>query len=249
MTLEGAKVETVCELMPYSGGLQRNIVQCLEDMGIPLRLSCTVIKTHGIERLEGVTIANVDENRQPIPGTEEYIECDTLLLSCGLLPENELSRSAGVELSPITSGPIVNDSLETNVDGIFACGNVLHVHDLVDYVSQEAAAAGKNAANYILQGKQADAKVVEIFPEGGARYTVPRYVRPTEMPDTLTVRFRVGAVYKNCSIVTYYDDTEINRRKRPVMAPGEMEQVILTKAKLAEFPELSRITIRIEGNN
>ncbi len=249
MTLEGAEVKVVAELMPYSGGLKRNIVQCLDDFGIPLKLSHTVIDIEGKERVEAVTIAKVDENRKPIPGTEIRYECDTLLLSCGLLPENELSRSAGVELSPITSGPIVNDSLETNVDGIFACGNVLHVHDLVDYVSQEAAAAGKNAANYILQGKHADAKVVEIFPEGGARYTVPRYVRPTEMPDTLTVRFRVGAVYKNCSIVTYYDDTEINRRKRPVMAPGEMEQVILTKAKLAEFPELSRITIRIEENS
>ena len=231
MTLEGAEVKVVAELMPYSGGLKRNIVQCLDDFGIPLKLSHTVIDIEGKERVEAVTIAKVDENRKPIPGTEIRYECDTLLLSCGLLPENELSRSAGVELSPITSGPIVNDSLETNVDGIFACGNVLHVHDLVDYVSQEAAAAGKNAANYILQGKHADAKVVEIFPEGGARYTVPRYVRPTEMPDTLTVRFRVGAVYKNCSIVTYYDDTEINRRK------------------LAEFPELSRITIRIEENS
>ena len=249
MTFEGAEVQVVAEVMPYSGGLKRNIVQCLDDYGIPLKLSHTVIDIEGRDRLTGVVIAEVGPDRKPIPGTEIHYDCDTLLLSCGLLPENELSRSAGVELSPITSGPIVNDSLETNVDGIFACGNVLHVHDLVDYVSQEAAAAGKNAANYILQGKHADAKVVEIFPEGGARSTVPRYVRPTEMPDTLIVRFRVGAVYKNCSIVTYYDDTEISRRKRPVMAPGEMEQVILTKAKLAEFPELSRITISIEENS
>ncbi len=246
MTLEGAKVEVVAELMPYSGGLKRNIVQCLDDFGIPLKLSHTVVDIEGKERVEAVTIAEVGPDRRPIPGTEIRYECDTLLLSCGLLPENELSRSAGVELSPITSGPVVNDSLETNIDGVFACGNVLHVHDLVDYVSQEATAAGKNAANYIKNGKNADAKVVEIVPEGGVRYTVPKFVRPTEMEDTLTVRFRVGAVYKNCQIVTYLDGTEINRRKRPVMAPGEMEQVILTKEKLAEFPDLSKITITIE---
>jgi hypothetical protein len=162
------------------------------------------------------------------------------------LPENELSRSAGVDLSPVTSGPVVNDSLETNIDGIFACGNVLHVHDLVDYVSQEAAVAGKHAADYILHGKNPDAKVVPIVPEGGVRYTVPASIRPSEMDDTLTVRFRVGAVYKNCSIVTYYDGTPVNRRKRPVMAPGEMEQVILEKKRLAEFQDLAKIKICIE---
>lgn len=246
MTLEGAKVQVVAELMPYSGGLKRNIVQCLDDFGIPLKLSHTVIDIEGKERVEAVTIAEVGPDRKPIPGSEIRYECDTLLLSCGLLPENELSRSAGVELSPITSGPIVNDSLETNIDGVFACGNVLHVHDLVDYVSQEAAVAGKNAAKYIKEGKDSSAKAVEIFPEGGVRYTVPKYVRPTEIEDKLTVRFRVGAVYKNCYIATYYDDTLINKRKRPVMAPGEMEQVILDKSKLAEFPDLNKITIRIE---
>ena len=246
MTLEGAKVQVVAELMPYSGGLKRNIVQCLDDFGIPLKLSHTVIDIEGKERVEAVTIAEVGPDRKPIPGSEIRYECDTLLLSCGLLPENELSRSAGVELSPITSGPIVNDSLETNVDGVFACGNVLHVHDLVDYVSQEAAVAGKNAAKYVKEGKDSSAKAVEIFPEGGVRYTVPKYVRPTEIEDKLTVRFRVGAVYKNCYIATYYDDTLINKRKRPVMAPGEMEQVILDKSKLAEFPDLNKITIRIE---
>ena len=246
MTLEGAKVQVVAELMPYSGGLKRNIVQCLDDFGIPLKLSHTVIDIEGKERVEAVTIAEVGPDRKPIPGSEIRYECDTLLLSCGLLPENELSRSAGVELSPITSGPIVNDSLETNIDGVFACGNVLHVHDLVDYVSQEAAVAGKNAAKYVKEGKDSSAKAVEIFPEGGVRYTVPKYVRPTEIEDKLTVRFRVGAVYKNCYIATYYDDTLINKRKRPVMAPGEMEQVILDKSKLAEFPDLNKITIRIE---
>ena len=246
MTLEGAKVEVVAELMPYSGGLKRNIVQCLDDFGIPLKLSHTVVDIEGKERVEAVTIAEVGPDRKPIPGTEIRYECDTLLLSCGLLPENELSRSAGVELSPITSGPIVNDSLETSIDGVFACGNVLHVHDLVDYVSQEATNAGKNAANYIKNGKNVDAKSVEIVPEGGVRYTVPKFVRPTEMEDNLTVRFRVGAVYKNCQIATYFNDTLISKRKRPVMAPGEMEQVVLSKAKLAEIPDLSKITIRIE---
>lgn len=246
MTLEGAKVKVVAELMPYSGGLKRNIVQCLDDFGIPLKLSHTVIDIEGKDRVTAVTIAQVGPDRKPIPGTEIRYTCDTLLLSCGLLPENELSRGAGVDLSPITSGPVVNDSLETSVEGIFACGNVLHVHDLVDYVSQEAGVAGKNAAKYIQNGASKDAKTVRISPEGGVRYTVPTFIRPTEMEDTLTVRFRVGDVYKNCSIVTYFDDVQINKRKRPVMAPGEMEQIVLLKNKLAEFPDLSNIRICIE---
>ena len=246
MTLEGAKVKVVAELMPYSGGLKRNIVQCLDDFGIPLKLSHTVIDIEGKNRVEAVTIAEVGPDRKPIPGTEERYTCDTLLLSCGLIPENELSKSAGVALNPVTSGPVVNDSLETSIDGVFACGNVLHVHDLVDYVSQEAATAGKNAARYILNGKATDSKMVEILPVDGVRYTVPKFVRPDETDDTLTVRFRVGDVYKNCAIATYFDDTLISKRKRPVMAPGEMEQVILDKKKLGEFPDLSKITIKIE---
>ena len=246
MTLEGAKVKVVAELMPYSGGLKRNIVQCLNDFDIPLKLSHTVVDIEGKNRVEAVTIAEVGPDRKPIPGTEERYTCDTLLLSCGLIPENELSKSAGVALNPVTSGPIVNDSLETNIEGIFACGNVLHVHDLVDYVSQEASAAGKNAANYVKNGKEKDSKIVEILPVDGVRYTVPKYIRPTEMDDTLTVRFRVGADYKNCAIATYFDDQLISKRKRPVMAPGEMEQVILDKKKLGEYPDLSKITIKIE---
>lgn len=246
MTLEGAKVKVVAELMPYSGGLKRNIVQCLDDFGIPLKLSHTVVDIEGKNRVEAVTIAEVGPDRKPIPGTEERYTCDTLLLSCGLIPENELSKSAGVALNPVTSGPIVGDNLETNIDGIFACGNVLHVHDLVDYVSQEATTAGKNAALYIQNGAASDVKTVEISPEGGVRYTVPKFIRPTEMEDNLTVRFRVGDVYKNKAIATYFGDELINKRKRPVMAPGEMEQVILSKKKLAEYPDLSKITIRIE---
>ena len=246
MTLEGAEVKVVAELMPYSGGLKRNIVQCLDDFGIPLKLSHTVVDIEGKNRVEAVAIAEVGPDRKPIAGTEIRYECDTLLLSCGLIPENELSKSAGVVLNPITSGPIVGDNLETNIDGVFACGNVLHVHDLVDYVSQEATASGKNAAQYIQNGTKADAKRVEIAAEGGVRYTVPKYVRPEEMDDNLTVRFRVGDVYKDCAIATYYDNELISKRKRPVMAPGEMEQVILTKKKLAEYPNLQKITICIE---
>ena len=246
MTLEGAKVKVVAELMPYSGGLKRNIVQCLNDFDIPLKLSHTVVDIEGKQRVKAVTIAEVGPDRKPIPGTEERYTCDTLLLSCGLIPENELSRGAGITLNPVTSGPVVNDSLETNIEGIFACGNVLHVHDLVDYVSQEAATAGKNAASYIKNGEAAAAKTVEILPVDGVRYTVPKYVRPTEMTDNLTVRFRVGDVYKNCCIATYFDNELISKRKRPVMAPGEMEQVILDKKKLAAYPDLKNITIKIE---
>ena len=171
------------------------------------------------------------------------IEAKAVILAMGC---RERSRGAGVKLSTVTSGPIVSDNLETNVEGVFACGKVLHVHDLVDYVSQEAMLAGKNAAAFIKDGKRDDAKKVEIMPEGGVRYTVPSYIRPTEMEDNLTVRFRVGEVYRNCCIVTYADDIEIGRKKRPVMAPGEMEQVILNKAELSEFESLGHITIRIE---
>ena len=246
MTLEGATVKVVAELMPYSGGLKRNIVQCLDDFDIPLKLSHTVVDIVGKERVTAVTIAEVGADRKPIPGTEERYTCDTLLLSCGLIPENELSKSAGVAINPVTSGPVVYDNLETNIDGIFACGNVLHVHDLVDYVSQEAASAGKNAAHYINNGSVKKAKTVEILAVDGVRYTVPKYIRPGEMDDTITVRFRVGDVYKNCAIATYFDNELISRRKRAVMAPGEMEQVILDKKKLGDYPDLNKITIRIE---
>ncbi len=247
MTFEGAKVKVVAELMPYSGGLKRNIVQCLDDYGIPLKLSHTVVEVRGKERLTGVTIAQVDGRGKPIPGTEEDYDCDTLLLSCGLIPENELSREAGVEMSPITSGPVVNESLETNIEGVFACGNVLHVHDLVDFVSEEAAAAGKNAAIYV-KGERTEAagQVIRMNPIEGVRYTVPSTIRPDQMEDKLIVRFRVGGVYKNCYIAVYFDDERVMRRKRPVVAPGEMEEVKLEKAKLLQYPDLKTITIKIE---
>ena len=227
MTLEGAKVETVCELMPYSGGLQRNIVQCLEDMGIPLRLSCTVIKTHGIERLEGVTIANVDENRQPIPGTEEYIECDTLLLSVGLIPENELTRSAGIMLDPITNGAIVDEYRQTSRPGIFACGNVLQVHDLVDYVTQESQLAGEGAAKYILSKTRAKAsKYISVKPQGGVRYTVPQNIDGDTDKD-VKVYFRVRDVYRNAKVTVKCGEKVLYSKKKPKLAPGEMENVTI----------------------
>ena len=246
MTLEGAKVKVVAELMPYSGGLKRNIVQCLDDFDIPLKLSHTVVDIDGKERVKGITLAQVDERNKPIPGTEEYIPCDTLLLSCGLIPENELSRGLGVEMERITNGPVVNESLETSVEGVFACGNVLHVHDLVDFVSEEAAMAGKNAVRYINGETVKAAAKIDIIPTDGVRYTVPKYIRPENMEDTLTVRFRVGGVYKNCYISTYFDDERVMRRKRPVVAPGEMEEIKLTKEKLAEYPNLKTITVKIE---
>lgn len=271
MTLEGAHVKVVAELMPYSGGLKRNIVQCLNDYDIPLKLSHTVVDIHGKERVTGITLAKVDEKGKPIPGTEEEYACDTLLLSCGLIPENELSRELGVELNPVTSGPVVDESLETNVPGVFACGNVLHVHDLVDYVSEEAAMAGQAAAEYVKEleerekcAEKTDAEtsalgdgeevpmseghqsLVRLSAENGVRYTVPQYLDPKHMKDQIIVRFRVDNVYKNRSISVYYDGVKIQTRKKRVMAPGEMEQVILKKDSFGDYPDLKKITICTE---
>lgn len=247
MTLEGAKVKVVAELMPYSGGLKRNIVQCLDDFGIPLKLSHTVVEIRGKERLTGITLAQIDGRGKPIPGTEEDYDCDTLLLSVGLIPENELSRGMGVDIEPITSGPSVNESLETNIDGVFACGNVLHVHDLVDYVSEEAAAAGENAAKYVKGILPANSgKEIKLVPTDGVRYTVPKTIDPERMTDELTVRFRVGNVYKNCFVSVYFDGERVVHRKRPVLAPGEMENVKFKKTQLASYPDLKTITLKIE---
>ena len=243
MTYEGAKVLCVAELQPYSGGLKRNIVQCLDDFGIPLLLSHTVVDIKGKERVEAVIIAEVDANLKPIPGTEEEYKCDTLLLSCGLLPENELSTAAGVEMNPATNGPKVYESMETFVPGISACGNVLHVHDLVDYVSEEAANAGKYAARQCLrEDEESDKAAKDVGPDtdgatdavaittgNGVRYTVPVIVRPDVMEDEITVRFRVANVYKNCYIDVYADDTRISHRKRQIVSPGEMENVKIGK--------------------
>ena len=248
MTLEGAKVKVVAELMPFSGGLKRNIVQCLDDFGIPLKLSHTVVDIKGKERVEGITLAEVDNHGKPIPGTEEEYTCDTLLLSCGLLPENELSRGAGVDMNAVTNGPCVNESLETSVDGIFACGNVLHVHYLVDYVSEEAAQAGKNAAKYVKNNcSMGEAgKEIPVIATDGVRYTVPKTIDVKRMNDELIVRFRVGAVYKNSYISAYLNDERIIHRKKQIMAPGEMEEIKLSKKQLEEFGNLSNITVKIE---
>ncbi|WP_322199879.1 NAD(P)/FAD-dependent oxidoreductase [Acutalibacter intestini] len=238
MTLEGAKVLCVAELMPYSGGLKRNIVQCLQDYGIPLKLSHTVVDIRGKERVTGVTIAQVDERLKPVPGTEEDFDCDTLLLSVGLLPENELSKAVGVELVPATGGPKVNESLETNIPGVFACGNVLHVHDLVDYVSEEAVQAGRSAARFVQGTVSAAQEELSLVPAGAVRYTVPCTISPQRMGPDAVVRFRVGQNLRDAVVTVRTADKELLRRKRPVMAPGEMEQVLLKKEWLegAEGP-------------
>ncbi len=229
MTLEGAKVKCVAEIQPYSGGLKRNIVQCLNDYGIPLKLSHTVVEIRGRERVTGVTIAQVDEKLKPIPGTEEDISCDTLLLSVGLIPENELSKEIGVELSPVTNGPKVNESLETSIPGVFACGNVLHVHDLVDYVSEEAEQAGNSCARFVKEGLSPPEKEIPLTPAGAVRYTVPCALAPERMGDQAIVRFRVGKNLRGARVRVTADGRELLSRKRPVMAPGEMEQVALKR--------------------
>ena len=247
MTLEGAQVQVVAELMPYSGGLKRNIVQCLDDFGIPLKLSHTVVDIRGRKRLEGVTIARVEKGK-PVPGTEEYYDCDTLLLSCGLIPENELSRAAGVELNPVTNGPAVNESLETSIPGVFAAGNVLHVHDLVDYVSEEAGAAGRHAADYIRGGESVTGKTLPITCKDGVRYTVPLSVRPAclDPEGTMTLRFRVSDVFTGRQIAVYAGEKRIYSRKRKVMAPGEMETVQLRSKLILDCPQAMELCVKLE---
>ena len=248
MTLEGAKVQAVAELLPYSGGLKRNIVQCLNDFDIPLLLSHTVVDIQGKDRVERVTIAQV-ENGRPVPGTETEYECDTLLLSCGLIPENELSRGAGVELNPVTNGPAVNESLETSIPGVFAAGNVLHVHDLVDYVSEEAASAGEHAAAYIQGAEIPQGPVLPVRCCDGVRYTVPLSVRTQALdPDgKITVRFRVDGVYRQKKIAVYAGDTLIFNRFRKILSPGEMETIQLRCRDILRAPDAAEITVKLEG--
>ena len=229
MTLEGAEVKAVAEVMPYSGGLKRNIVQCLDDFDIPLYLSTTVVEIHGQEHLTGVTLAQVDDKRLPIPGTERYIPCDTLLLSVGLLPENELTRQAGAALDAVTGGPVVDETLATSLPGVFACGNVLHVHDLVDFVSQEAAAAGRSAARFVLEGAESGDSI-RLEGKNGVRYTVPQSLHRGGGP--VTVRFRVGQPYRSAALCAYAGDTLLKRIPKRILTPGEMESFPIDPAAI-----------------
>ena len=245
MTLEGAKVLAVVELMPYSSGLKRNIVQCLDDFSIPLLLSHTVTKIEGRKRVERITVSAVDEKRKPIPGTEITYDADTLLLSVGLLPENELSRKAGITLSPITGGPIVDNSFQTDSDGIFACGNVLHVHDLVDYVSNEAEKAGESAALYALSDRKPSKKKIPVSVFGLARYTVPEMIDEDTKEDT-TIRFRVSNVKKDGKITVRVNGEEVISKKKRIMAPGEMETLIIPKRILEKYEIIESIEVGTE---
>ena len=259
LTLEGATVACVAEVMPYSGGLKRNIVQCLDDFDIPLLLSHTVVNIEGESRVEAVTIAQVDEKSlRPIPGTERRIECDTLLLSVGLLPENELSSAAGVSISPTTRGPLVNESLQTSVPGVFACGNVLHVHDLVDYVSEEAAHAGASAAAHAQALHAAHAATsatastatsdleLPIECANGVRYTVPTTVAPARMGRSLKVRFRVSGVFEDRHVSVYVGERRVYHKLRPMLAPGEMQEVILVPMQLEGARPGEKIRVLLE---
>ena len=242
MTLEGAKVKAVCELMPYSGGLARNIEQCLNDFDIPLYLSHTVVEIHGKDRLTGVTIAKVDENRRPIPETREFISCDTLLLSCGLIPENELTKASGISLDRITGGAVVDGDRECEIPGIFACGNVLHVHDLVDYVSEEAVIAGEAAVKYI-NGEKSHGMALKLVTDGKIRYTVPQRITSAEKTK---VYFRVANVYRDVKIVVKEGERVILEKKKQKVAPGEMETVILTADMLTACKDGATITFSLE---
>lgn len=240
MTLEGAKVHAVCELMPYSGGLARNIQQCLNDFDIPLMLSHTVTQIHGKDRVVGVTVAKVGEDRKPICGTERYIPCDTLLLSVGLIPENELTKKANVPLDRITNGAVVDQNRQTDIDGIFACGNVLHVHDLVDFVSDEAETAGKSAAEYIKSGLESTVSV-PIETDGRIRYTVPQKI--TQTKDT-AVFFRVSDVFRNASVVVKSGTETVFSKKLVKAAPGEMNRIVL---KSDAFKNAEKLRFELEG--
>ena len=242
MSLEGAKVEAVCEVMPYSGGLMRNIVQCLEDFEIPLYLNTTVTQIHGKERLEGVTIAQVDENRCPIVRTERYIPCDTLLLSVGLIPENELTRMAGIPIDPVTGGALVDESCQTQIPGVFACGNVLHVHDLVDYVSEEGERAGASAARFLRNHAQGREEIV-VTVGTGVRYVVPQAIHTGG--EDVSLSLRVARPFAGATLVVRSGENVLVALKRPKMAPGEMEKITLRKEQLQGVT--GTIRVEVEG--
>lgn len=227
MVLEGAEVIGVLARGSYAAGLGRNVVQCLEDYNIPLMLNHNIIKINGKERVESVVIAETDKNKKPIPGTEKTYECDTVLLSVGLIPENELSKSAGITLDRGTGGPVVNEANETDIEGIFACGNVLHVHDVVDYVTYESRRAGKNAAKYVKKQLQNNANVIETKPGNGIGYIVPQKIKVDNLEGNLDLFMRVRDVYKNATVIVKLDGEKIKEIKRPHMTPSEMERVRL----------------------
>ena len=251
MTLQGAKVLACVELMPYSSGLNRNIVQCLNDYGIPLYLEHTVTDIRGRERLEGVTVARVDQKRQPIPGTEMDFECDTLLLSVGLIPENELARECGVPLCPATSGAYVDERLQTEIPGVFACGNVLHVHDLVDFVSEESYRAGKAAAAFALGKTVKTASTVAVRDGFGVRGTVPQRIgipENREEMEPVHLMFRTGNVFRNCAVVLQADGEEIFRQKKRILTPGEMVDLKLPLPMMERLGRAETLTVSVDVN-
>lgn len=246
MTLEGAKVQCVAEIMPYSGGLKRNIVQCLDDFDIPLYFSTTISDIVGDDRVEGVYLSKVDDHMKVIPGTERYVECDAILLSVGLIPENELSRDAEITMDPRTKGAEVSDRMMTSIDGVFAAGNVLHVHDLVDYVTEESELAGENAAAYIKdEFKEEGEKKIHLRPGNGVTYTVPQYIAPSSMRDEVVIRFRVNNIYQKSRLVLEVDGKEVAQKRKLVFAPGEMENLVIKKSDLNENSE--KIEVRLES--
>ena len=249
MTWEGADVKMVCELLPYSSGLTRNIVQCLDDHGIPLKLNHTVFDIHGRERLEGVTIAEVDQYGRPVGQTEQYVECDTLLLSVGLIPENELSVDLGISIDPVTLGPVVNESMETSIEGVFACGNVAHVHDLVDYVTQESRLAGRCASAYIIgniSGSEGRAQAIRTKAGAGVRYVVPQIVRINNIQEESKLFFRVGGVYRDVRIVLRSGEYIVYSKKAQRLVPAEMESIKLKKDMLKNIGKANELTISID---
>jgi NADPH-dependent 2,4-dienoyl-CoA reductase/sulfur reductase-like enzyme len=245
MTLEGAHIKAVVELMPFSAGLTRNLVQCLDDFNIPLKLQHTVTKIVGRERLEGVYIAPVDENRKPIIENEEYIPCDTLMLSVGLLPENELSKKAEVSLSPITGGAVVDEDRETNIEGIFACGNVLHVHDLVDNVTQESYIAGRAAAKYLMGLRKKTDKIM-VKPGNGVRYVVPQHINAEGLEGSIELSFRVKDSYKDRYVAVYCNNERLIHQRRKIMAPGEMQTIKITSQLINSQKHCNEISVVIE---
>lgn len=244
LTLEGAKVLGVFEIMPFSGGLTRNIVQCLNDYDIPLHLSHTVTEIRGDKRLEQIVVQQVDERLRPIPGTEREIDCDTLLLSVGLIPENELSRQAGIDIDPRTKGPVVWENMETSIPGVFACGNVAHVHDLVDFVSQESERAGAAAADYCAQGSPLPERAILLENGDGVGYTVPQKIRPAGVKKNVDIFFRTGQIFKNAVVELRSDGELIAKYRRELMTPGEMEKITLPGSLLNKIGN-GRCTLRV----